>query len=141
MAQKNRKCLACGEKFSYCPSCSRVDALKPSWSSEFCCESCMTLWTTLTKFGMGRIEKSEAKEIISALGLKPIDSYVDCVKRDYNKIMEEDKKLKRFHKKVEPVIEEVQIIEPIVEVVLEQVVEDITAHEVVTIEEENNKAL
>ena len=67
MAQKNKKCLACGEKFSYCPSCSRVDALKPSWSSEFCCETCMTLWTTLTKYGMGCMEKSEAKEIISAL--------------------------------------------------------------------------
>lgn len=139
MAQKNRKCLACGEKFSYCPSCSRVDALKPSWSSEFCGENCMTLWTTLTKFGMGRIEKSEAKEIISALGLKPIDSYVDCVKRDYNKVMEETKKPKRGKRiEIKPIDDAMDVEPTIVEEILFNIEQ---SHEVVTIEEENNKAL
>ena len=37
--------------------------------------------------------KSEAKAIISALDLKPIDQYVECVKRDYEKIMAEETKV------------------------------------------------
>ena len=139
MANKNRKCLACQTKYSYCPTCSRADAIAPSWKSEFCCEACKDMWTVLVKFNMNMLTKSEARDIIETLDLKPIDSYVDCVQRDYNKIMAEEKKPRRFPKKFEPVIEEAQIIEPVVEVVLEQVVEDITAHEVVLTEE--NKSL
>lgn len=105
MAQLNRKCTACGTKYSFCPDCSRADALKPSWYSEFCGESCKDLWLTLTRYNMNRITKSEAKSIISELDIKPIDSYVDCVKRDYAKIIAEEKKSKKAHKKNEPVVE------------------------------------
>ena len=91
MAQhKNRSCLACGVKYSYCPNCSRADKLAPAWKAEFCSESCMTLWTVLTKFGMGRLSKVDAQEMISALNLKPIDTYATCVKRDYAKVMLEN---------------------------------------------------
>ena len=111
MASKNRKCLSCGTKYSYCPSCSRADALEPYWKSEFCSETCMTLWSTLTKYNMEFLTKDEAKAIVSDLNLKPMDTYVDCIKRDYAKIMEEEKKSRKFSKKIEPVVE----IEPIVE--------------------------
>ena len=100
MAQLNRTCLACKTKYSYCPNCSRVDKLAPAWKTEFCSEPCMTLWTTLTKYGMSMLSKSEAKSIITDLDLKPIDKYVECVKRDYAKVMTEDKKPKR-NKRIE----------------------------------------
>ena len=92
---KNRTCISCGEKYSYCPDCSRVAALEPVWRSEFCSESCMTLWTTLTKYNMDFLTKDEAKEIVSTLSLKPIDVYVNCVQRDYAKVMAEESKFKR----------------------------------------------
>lgn len=112
MASKNRKCISCSEKYSYCPSCSRADALEPSWKSEFCSEPCMILWTTLTKHNMEFISKDEAKEIISALDLKPIESYVSCVQRDYAKVMTEEKKSKRTHRPfIEHVVAEMPIIE------------------------------
>ena len=100
MAKSNRTCIACQEKYSYCPSCSRTDALKPVWFSEFCSESCKDLWITLTKYNMSILSKEKAMETISALDLKPIDTYVDCVKRDYNKVMAEKKKPKR-NKRIE----------------------------------------
>ena len=137
MATKNRKCLACGERYTYCPDCSRADALKPAWSSQFCCESCATMWSTLTKFGMGRLTKSEAKDIISNLELQPIESYMACVQRDYAKIMHEDKKTRKSHKIIEPIV-----VEPIIEEQLEEVVEHMViepVHEVVEIE--NDKEL
>lgn len=132
---KNRKCLCCGEKYSYCPSCSRVDALKESWYSEFCSKTCKDLWTTLTKYSMDFLTKSEAKSIISELDLKPLVAYADCVQRDYAKVMAEERKAKKTHKKVDPIIE----IEPIVEQpeeVAEPVVEEPTVHEVVLEENE-----
>ena len=109
---KNRKCLACSTKYSYCPSCSRADALKPSWYSEFCNESCKELWLTLTRYNMDHLTKSEAKSIISGLDLKPIDTYVECVKRDYAKVMAEEKKTRKAQKKVEPIVEEVLVEQP-----------------------------
>lgn len=145
MAIKERKCLSCATTYKYCPSCSRVDALKPAWASQFCSESCATLWTTLTKFGMNRLTKSEAQSIISELNLKDIESYVSFVQRDYAKVMAEEKKPKRGKRieikpideatdlpkeVVEPIIEETKIEQPIE--VIEPVAEESTAHEVVT---------
>ena len=130
MASKNRKCLSCGAKYSYCPTCSRVDALEPAWKSEFCSEDCMTLWTALTKYNMEFITKDEAKDIVSNLNLKPIDSYASCVQRDYAKVMVDEcrKRGKRAEMKV--ILDEVMDLEPkVVESILE-------SHEVV-IEKEN----
>jgi hypothetical protein len=103
---------------------------------------------TLTKFSMERITKSEAVSIISDLDLKPIDTYVSCVQRDYAKVMEEDKKPKRGKRaEMKIVIDESidipreavnctveefaenQIEQPIE--VVDIVVEETTAHEVV----------
>ncbi len=143
---KTRKCTACGTKYSYCPECSRLDALKPTWYGEFCSEPCKDLWLTLTRFGMNRLTKSEAKSVILGLDLKPIDSYVSCVQRDYAKIMAENKKPKRGKRiEIQPVDDATdipkEVVESIVEnpieikpeqlVVAEPVAEETTVHEVV----------
>ena len=130
---KNKQCLSCRKNFSHCPDCSKVDKLKPTWASQFCSEPCMTLWTTLTKFGMNRLTKQEAKEIIDSIDLKPIDTYVGCVQRDYAKVMYEEKKPRKIRKPEfvsEPTFEEfieqpIVVAEPVViepehEVVLEE---------------------
>ena len=130
MAMKNRKCVCCNTTYSYCPDCSKVDKIAPSWRSQFCSESCMMLWSTLTKFGIDRLTKSEAKEIVSTLDLKPIDTYVACVQRDYAKVMVEEKKPKRNKR-----IEIKPIDEPIVEDIIPEVVQE-EAYEVVTQENE-----
>ena len=134
MARMNKKCLCCSTQYSYCPNCSRVDALKESWHSEFCSETCKDLWLTLTKFGMNHLTKHEAKSIISELDLKPIDTYVDCVKRDYNKVMVEEKKPKR-NKRIEiKPIDEFIGLEPVIVNEVLPVVEE--SHEVI-IKKEN----
>lgn len=127
---KNRKCQTCSIRYSYCPDCSRADSLKPTWYSEFCGESCKDLWMTLTRFGMNRLTKAEAKSIISELNLKPIEAYASCVQRDYAKVMAEEKKPKRNKRiEIKPVDEVIDIEQAIIESVIEE------AHEVV--EQEN----
>lgn len=135
MAIKERKCLSCATAYKYCPSCSRVDALKPAWASQFCSESCATLWTTLTKFGMDRLSKSEAKSIISELDLKSIESYVPFIQRDYAKVMAEEKKPKRGKRiEIKPIDDAIEVEPTIVEQTIESIVEE--SHEVVKQENE-----
>lgn len=143
MAILNKKCACCSSRYSYCPSCSRQDALKPTYFDQFCSETCKDLWLTLTRYNMNRIIKSEAKSIISELDLKPIDSYVDCVQRDYAKVMAEEKKPKRNKRiEVQLVDEVTEVAEPVVEIKVEQptevaeVAEETTVHAVVLEEKE-----
>lgn len=145
MAAKNKKCLACGTRYSYCASCSRSDRLGPSWKANFCSEDCMNLWKTLSRYNVGTLSKEEAQNVIRGLTIKPIEAYVDCVQRDYTKVMKNDKKTKKNKKVVETVetnptesIEEI-MAEPIIEMVdtVVEIVEPIfESHEVVTIENE-----
>lgn len=146
---RNRKCLACGTKYSYCPDCSRADALKPTWYNDFCGESCKELWFTLTRYNMGRITKDEAKSTILELDLKPIETYSQFVQRDYAKVMAEEKKPRRGKRvEVQPVDEVADVpkstIAELIETKIEQpekvaqVAIEQTVHEVVieTIENE-----
>lgn len=119
---KTRKCLCDGTKYSYCPDCSRADALKPTWYSEFCSETCKDLWLTLTRYNMNRLTKAEAKSIILDLDLKPIESYVSCVQRDYAKVMAEEKKSKRGKRaEIQPVDDAINISKEVVESIVEEV--------------------
>ena len=150
MAMKNRKCLCDNVSYSYCPDCYGPDRLAPSWKATFCCEDCMTIWTTATKYNMSKLTKAEAKEIVSALNLKPIDQYVECVQRDLKVILAEDPKPKREKKQeakqkaVKDIIT-VDVIAEIKEITNDNVVvevepvlfeEESTIHEVVNKTEE-----
>ena len=126
---KNKTCLCCGTKFSYCPDCSKKDALKPSWSSEFCSEDCMTLWTTATKYNMNKLTKSKAKSIISKLVLKPTEQYSKCVQRDLNVILAEDPKPKRGKRAELPIFDEAA--PDTIKVTVNAAIKDITKDEVV----------
>ena len=134
MAKSNRTCIACQTKYNYCPSCSRADALKPAWYSEFCSESCKDLWLTLTKYNMSMLSKEEARAIILNLDLNSIDTYVDCVKRDYNKVMAEEKKLKRNKRiEIKPIDEFVNIEQ----VAINEALPTVEESHAVVIEKEN----
>ena len=121
---KNRKCFTCGNQYSYCPDCSTSDKLSPSWKATFCSEDCMTIWTTCTKFNMGKLTKSEAKSIISERELKPISEYAQCVQKDLGVIMKEEPKPKRSKRTDIKPIDEVANIEPtFIEEIIHEVVE------------------
>lgn len=112
MARRDRQCLCCGTKYSYCPTCS-TDKLKPTWMTEFCSESCKELFETATKYNLKKLTKSEAKEIIENLELKEKSAYVECIQKDLENILTEEKAAKK-----ETIVEEapvVEMAEPIIE--------------------------
>ena len=109
---KNRKCFCDGTVYAYCPDCSTSDKLAPSWRATFCSEDCMTIWTTCTRYNMGRLTKSEAKSIISELSLKPISEYAPCVQRDLDVILKEDPKPRRSRRAEIKPVDEAANVEP-----------------------------
>ena len=124
----NRKCFCCSTRYSYCPNCSGADRIAPSWKATFCSEDCMTIWTTCTKFNMGKLTKLESKSIISEINLKPFSEYVQCVQRDLGVILKEDPRPKRSRRaEIKPIDEAVNIEPTFIEE---------TIHEVVTQENE-----
>lgn len=72
----------------------------------------MTIWTTCTRYNMGRLTKAEAKSIISELSLKPISEYAACVQRDLGVILKEDPKPKRSKRTEIKPVDEVADITP-----------------------------
>jgi hypothetical protein len=99
----------------------------------------MTLWTTATKFNLGKLTKPEAKSIISELSLKPIDAYAKCVQRDLITILTDEPKPKRGKRaEMKIIIDEVAQPTIPVEVAPIDVSVEETIHEVVneTIENE-----
>jgi hypothetical protein len=143
--------MCCKTEYDFCPNCGS-GRLAPAWKAAFCSETCKELWQTLSRFSMNFITKSEAKSIISKLDLEPMEFYASCVQRDYAKVMAEEKKPKRGKRAEMPIVNEAiglpkevidSIVEELVEIKVEQpieavepVVEESTAHEVVTIENE-----
>lgn len=100
MARRDRKCICCGTRYQYCPTCGQ-DRTKPAWMTEFCSVTCKELWTTATKYNLKKITKDEAKEIIEIIDLKERSAYVDCIQRDLENILAEEIVIKE-----EPVVVE-----------------------------------
>jgi hypothetical protein len=114
MARRDRQCLCCGTKYSYCPTCG-PDKLKPTWMTEFCSESCKELFETATKYNLKKLTKDEAKNIVEKLELKEKSAYVDCVQKDLENILAEEAIVNEIAPivKEEPVI--IKELAPIVE--------------------------
>lgn len=151
MGRRNRECYLCGEKYSYCPTCSQ-DRTKPIWMAEFHEENCVKIFEICTRFNMKSMSKIDAQNALKACDLSNKANFKPYVQRDLDIIFAEEKKPRKI-KKVEPIIEvapvaegattepiaETVIEQPVVEVALEPieaVVEESTVHEVILKEEE-----
>ena len=132
----NRKCICCGEKYQYCPSCGN-DRLKETWYSAFCSETCKDLWKTLSEYSMELINKSQAIELINTLPLKDKSKYVACVQRDLGKLFE--KEVKRNKSVKEQVIIEKLEIENISTQDTNKLISELNQNTHEVVKTENNK--
>ena len=81
MAKKNNKtCIVCGEKYTFCPTCSDTNNLK-MWKNIYHNENCKDIFNTASDYLAGAITKEEAKEKFDACDL----SYLNKL---HNKIVE-----------------------------------------------------
>lgn len=93
MGRKTRECYLCGEKYTYCPTCSQ-DRMKPTWMAEFHDENCKNIFDICTRYNMQLITKEEAQKALSACDLSNKENFKDYVQRDLANIFAEDQKSK-----------------------------------------------
>lgn len=105
MARRSRECYLCGEKYSYCGSCSN-DRMKPSWMAEFHEENCKNIFDICTRYNMGMVSKDDAKVMLLACDLSNKDNFKDYVQHDIAVILADETKTKRGNK-VEATVHEV----------------------------------
>lgn len=122
MAKKNRECLTCGAKYSYCPNCNRK---APYWMAEFHDENCKNIFQICTQYNVGLLTKEQAQEALSACDLSNKESFKLFIQRDFENIFAvvEEQPKKRGKRAEMPIIEEA-IPEEIQEV-LHEVVKEI----------------
>ena len=92
MAKKNRECLTCGTKYSYCPNCNRKE---PSWKTEFHAENCKNIFQICVQYNANLLTKEQAKEALNACDLSNKENFKDCIKRDFENIYKEEPVIKR----------------------------------------------
>ena len=98
--RKARKCYLCGEKYSYCPTCSQ-DRVKPAWMSEFHSESCMRIFDICTRYNMGLMSQVEAQEALATCDLSNKENFKSYVQHDLENIFAKDiKTTKKSHEVV-----------------------------------------
>ena len=90
MGRRTRECYLCGEKYSYCPTCSQ-DRMKPTWMAEFHNENCKNIFDICTRFNMQLLSKDEAQAALKKCDLSNKANFKSYVQRDLENIFAEDK--------------------------------------------------
>lgn len=111
MAKKNRECLTCGTKYSYCPNCNRKE---PSWMAEFHDENCKNIFQICTQYNVGLLTKEVAQEELKACDLSNKENFKQFIHRDFANIFAEEPK-KRGKRAEMPIIEEIEVHEVVEE--------------------------
>lgn len=90
MATNNKICVVCGTPYRYCNDC-REFLNYPTWMSMFCSEECFNSYEVMSSFENGKINKEEAKTILSKYrGSEKYKNYKKSFATTYAKIMLED---------------------------------------------------
>lgn len=89
MAKRDRRCVVCGGKYQYCPTCSQ-DRNKPLWMNEFDTESCKDIFQICTDFNVGIKNKSEALTALEKCDLTNEKNFAEYIKIDIAHIREKD---------------------------------------------------
>ena len=104
MAKIKKVCRVCNKEYVYCPTCNYNE---PTYKQLVCCEDCNTIWTTLSRNGVGL---ASAQETLDALiGIKLPISIQPGIKEHIDRLKAE----------VKPVVKKVK--QPVVEIVEEAV--------------------
>ena len=106
MAKKNKECLTCGAKYSYCPNCNRKE---PYWMADFHTENCKNIFQICTQYNVGLLTKENAQEALNACDLSNKENFKQCIQHDFANIFAVEESKKRNKKAETPVIEEAPV--------------------------------
>lgn len=83
---KKRVCLACGEQYSYCPTCDK-DRDKPTWMFVFDSQRCKDIFTLLEEYAREEHTKAEMRKELLKLEISCVtDRYTPGIKMQLEEI-------------------------------------------------------
>ena len=91
MAVRTRECYLCGEKYSYCSTCSQ-DRYKPAWMADFHSEDCKNIFQICTNFNLGVQTKVEAQDALRQCDLSNKEKFKSYVQHDLEVIFADESK-------------------------------------------------
>ena len=101
---KERKCLTCESKYSYCPNCMDYASF-PKWMAEFDKESCKELFNAISAYNMGKMTKADVKEVVDKYGITDFSQYKESIKNKLNELFPVETKVEP-ESEVAPVVPE-----------------------------------
>lgn len=93
MQKPNCKCMACNKEYYFCLQCNKREPRPlPRWHVNFCDETCMNVFETISSYCAGSLTKEEANEIIGQLDSSKFDSFKEDIQAKIKEIQKKDKK-------------------------------------------------
>lgn len=89
MERKLRYCAVCGTGYKFCPKCNE-DKNKPLFHYTFCSENCKDVYSVISSYRDGELNKDDAVESLSRLDLSKIDNFGESYKIYINEILSHD---------------------------------------------------
>lgn len=105
MRKYNKTCIVCGEKYTFCTSCSEFDKY-PRWMGIYHDENCKNIFTIASDYIEKVITKEEAKEKFDKCDLTNKDKFHKTILNAINEIYAKDDNKKVVNKIVEEKIED-----------------------------------
>ena len=95
MQKPNCKCMACNKEYYFCLQCNKREPRPlPRWHVNFCDETCMNVFETVSSYCAGSLTKEEANEIIGQLDSSKFDSLKEDIQAKIKEIQKKDKPAK-----------------------------------------------
>lgn len=86
MAEKNRTCIICGEKYTWCNNCSDNKNKHETWRNLYCSKNCMNIFNILSDHAFKHIDDQQAKEKLKNVDLSKLDGFRADFKEQIKKI-------------------------------------------------------
>ena len=87
----NRKCLVCGKKYDFCPTCEK-DRFEPFWKVSFHDDNCHDVWQTLCAVTCKTISEADGAKKLKKLDLTHVDSFAPVIRKQIKDLLGDTKK-------------------------------------------------
>ena len=104
----NKQCKCCGATYSYCPSCNHSE---PNYKAFVCSEECNSIWTILSRNGVGLATAQETVDALNAIKMpknlqQNVVNHIARLKAEVTPVVEEKNDVEISTEQLVPVVVE-----------------------------------
>lgn len=113
MIKKNNKtCIVCNTRYTFCTHCSDFD-YEPRWKALFHDENCKKIFSLLTEYNAGNIDKETAVNSMKELDLSDFSKFKEKLQNEINDLLTIEEPITIKSEVVEITVEEAEYATPV----------------------------